>query len=132
MRALRLSRDQPVHERAANLAARLLRDRRRATSRSTASTRSNATDPSSSPASRPSWSRSDQLLRSFVAQGRMKFTGDRIHALLPTRGMNDPQRIRYRFDLPDGSQKFLDFSFDAADFPPVPTRRRPSRRSGPN
>jgi hypothetical protein len=30
--------------------------------------------------------------------------------------MSDPQRIRYRFDLPDGSQKFLDFSFDAADF----------------
>jgi hypothetical protein len=30
--------------------------------------------------------------------------------------MSDPQRIRYRFDLPDGSQKFLDFSFDATDF----------------
>ena len=30
--------------------------------------------------------------------------------------MSDPQRIRYRFDLPDGSQKFLDFTFDAADF----------------
>src|ERR1700688_4687157 len=30
--------------------------------------------------------------------------------------MSDPQRIRYRFDLPDGSQKTLDFSFDAADF----------------
>lgn len=30
--------------------------------------------------------------------------------------MSDPQRIRYRFDLPDGSQKSLDFSFDAADF----------------
>ncbi|MEP6883428.1 MAG: hypothetical protein ABJC66_01635 [Gammaproteobacteria bacterium] len=30
--------------------------------------------------------------------------------------MNEPQRIRYRFELPDGSQKFLDFSFDAADF----------------
>ena len=30
--------------------------------------------------------------------------------------MNDPQRIRYRFDLPDGSQKSLDFSFDATDF----------------
>jgi hypothetical protein len=30
--------------------------------------------------------------------------------------MSDPQRIRYRFDLPDGSQKFLDFSFDAMDF----------------
>ena len=30
--------------------------------------------------------------------------------------MNDPQRIRYRFDLPDGSQKFLDFGFDATDF----------------
>ncbi len=30
--------------------------------------------------------------------------------------MNEPQRIRYRFDLPDGSQKFLDFTFDAADF----------------
>ena len=25
-------------------------------------------------------------------------------------------RIRYRFDLPDGSQKTLDFSFDPADF----------------
>ena len=38
--------------------------------------------------------------------------------------MSDPQRIRYCFDLPDGSQKTLDFSFDAADFrlanaPPV-------------
>lgn len=30
--------------------------------------------------------------------------------------MNDPQRIRYRFDLPDGAQKFLDFSFDATGF----------------
>jgi len=30
--------------------------------------------------------------------------------------MKDPQRIRYRFDLPDGSQKTLDFSFDAVDF----------------
>jgi hypothetical protein len=30
--------------------------------------------------------------------------------------MSDAQRIRYRFDLPDGSQKFLDFSFDARDF----------------
>ncbi len=30
--------------------------------------------------------------------------------------MSDPQRIRYRFDLPDGSQKFLDFNFDAVDF----------------
>ena len=30
--------------------------------------------------------------------------------------MSDLQRIRYRFDLPDGSQKFLDFSFDAYDF----------------
>src|SRR5260221_2244623 len=30
--------------------------------------------------------------------------------------MSDPQRIRYRFDLPDGSQKSLDLTFDAADF----------------
>jgi hypothetical protein len=30
--------------------------------------------------------------------------------------MSDPQRIGYRFDLPDGSQKSLEFSFDAADF----------------
>src|SRR5258705_13526736 len=30
--------------------------------------------------------------------------------------MSGPQRIRYRFDLPDGSQKSLDFPFDAADF----------------
>ena len=30
--------------------------------------------------------------------------------------MSDPQRIRYRFDLPDGSQKSLDFTFDGADF----------------
>jgi hypothetical protein len=30
--------------------------------------------------------------------------------------MSDPQRIRYCFDFPDGSQKTLDFSFDAADF----------------
>ncbi len=30
--------------------------------------------------------------------------------------MNDPQRIRYRFDLPNGSQKALDFTFDATDF----------------
>ncbi len=40
--------------------------------------------------------------------------------------MNPPQHIRYRFDLPDGSQKSLDFCFDAADFrlanalPPAP------------
>jgi hypothetical protein len=30
--------------------------------------------------------------------------------------MSNPHRIRYRFDLPDGSQKFLDFTFDARDF----------------
>ena len=30
--------------------------------------------------------------------------------------MNDPQRIRYRFDLPNGSQKSLDFNFNATDF----------------
>ena len=30
--------------------------------------------------------------------------------------MNEPLRIRYRFDLPDGSQKTLDFSFDAITF----------------
>jgi hypothetical protein len=30
--------------------------------------------------------------------------------------MSEPHRIRYRFDLPDGSQKTLDFSFDARDF----------------
>jgi hypothetical protein len=30
--------------------------------------------------------------------------------------MSDPQRIVYRFDLPDGSRKSLEFSFDAADF----------------
>jgi hypothetical protein len=30
--------------------------------------------------------------------------------------MSEPLRIRYRFDLSDGSQKFLDFTFDAADF----------------
>jgi hypothetical protein len=30
--------------------------------------------------------------------------------------MSDPQRIRYRFDLPDGAQTTLDFSFDSTDF----------------
>jgi hypothetical protein len=30
--------------------------------------------------------------------------------------MNEPLRIRYRFDLPDGSQKTLEFSFDPATF----------------
>jgi len=30
--------------------------------------------------------------------------------------MTDPHRIRYRFDLPDGSRTVLDFTFDAADF----------------
>jgi hypothetical protein len=30
--------------------------------------------------------------------------------------MSGPHRIRYRFDLPDGSQKSLDFSFDAVNF----------------
>src|SRR5271156_4823727 len=30
--------------------------------------------------------------------------------------MSGPQRIRYRFDLPDGSQTTLDFAFDPADF----------------
>jgi hypothetical protein len=30
--------------------------------------------------------------------------------------MIDPQRIRYLFDLPDGSQKTLDFTFDAVSF----------------
>jgi hypothetical protein len=30
--------------------------------------------------------------------------------------MNDPQRIGYRFELPDGTQTSLEFNFDAADF----------------
>jgi hypothetical protein len=30
--------------------------------------------------------------------------------------MSHPQRISYRFDLPDGSQKTLEFSFDPSDF----------------
>jgi len=30
--------------------------------------------------------------------------------------MSESRRVRYRFDLPDGSQKFLDFTFDPADF----------------
>jgi hypothetical protein len=30
--------------------------------------------------------------------------------------MRAPQHIGYRFDLPDGTQKFVDFSFDAVDF----------------
>ena len=30
--------------------------------------------------------------------------------------MSEPHRIRYRFDLSDGSQKTLDFTFDASDF----------------
>jgi hypothetical protein len=30
--------------------------------------------------------------------------------------MSEPHRIGYRFDLPDGSRKSLDFTFDAADF----------------
>ncbi len=38
--------------------------------------------------------------------------------------MNEPLRIRYRFDLPDGSQKTLEFSFDPTTFklqnPPPP------------
>ncbi|HMK86704.1 MAG TPA: hypothetical protein VK437_12165 [Steroidobacteraceae bacterium] len=40
--------------------------------------------------------------------------------------MSEPLRIRYRFDLPDGSKKTLDFTFNAADFrlanapPPAP------------
>ena len=37
--------------------------------------------------------------------------------------MNEPLRIRYRFDLPDGSQKTLDFSFDPTTFS-CRTRRR--------
>jgi hypothetical protein len=30
--------------------------------------------------------------------------------------MSEPHRIRYRFDLPDGTQKTLDFIFDPGDF----------------
>jgi hypothetical protein len=30
--------------------------------------------------------------------------------------MNEPLRIRYRFDLPDGTQKSLEFSFDPTTF----------------
>jgi hypothetical protein len=30
--------------------------------------------------------------------------------------MSDTQRIRYRFELPDGTQRSLDFTFDARDF----------------
>ena len=43
--------------------------------------------------------------------------------------MMEPQRIRYRFDLADGSQKSLDFTFGAEDFR-LSTRRRASRRFG--
>ena len=41
--------------------------------------------------------------------------------------MSEPQRIRYRFDLPDGSQTTLDFTFDPGDFRlsnPAPVDRR--------
>jgi hypothetical protein len=40
--------------------------------------------------------------------------------------MSHPQRISYRFDLPDGSQKTLDFSFDPRDFPPPPRAAAPA------
>ena len=45
--------------------------------------------------------------------------------------MSEPHRIRYRFDLPDGSQKTLDFTFDAGDFRLANAAPRESRRFGP-
>ena len=130
MRALRLSRDQPVHERAANL--------RRAFSGIVAG---NIKDYGINAIERygpfelagePSIMEPlDRLLRSFVAQRPDEIHRHRIHALLPTRGMSDPQRIRYRFDLPDGSQKSLDFSFDADRFSACQCGPGRHRRSGP-
>src|SRR5208283_1794022 len=40
----------------------------------------------------------------------------RIHAMLQIGGMSDPLLIRYRFDLPDGTQTTLDFTFDSTNF----------------
>jgi hypothetical protein len=107
MRALRLSPDQPVHERAANL--------RRAFSGIVAGnikeygiSAIERTDRSNSWASDRSWSRSTRCCVLRVA-GPHEASRHRIHALLSTGCMSEPPRIRYRFDLPDGSQKVFDF-----------------------
>ncbi len=36
--------------------------------------------------------------------------------MLQISGMNGPLLIRYRFDLPDGSQTTIDFTFDPTNF----------------
>ena len=46
--------------------------------------------------------------------------------------MNEPLSIRYRFDLPDGSQKTLNFTFDPASFRLINAASRRRRRSGPS
>jgi predicted Rossmann-fold nucleotide-binding protein len=105
------------------------RESSRATSRSTASMRSSGSGPSSCRRALDHGAarRVAALLR---RPGPHEAHRHRVLALLPARGlMNEPQRIRYRFDLPDGSQKYSRFQFDAADFA-CAMRRRPSRRFG--
>ena len=46
--------------------------------------------------------------------------------------MSEPLRIRYRLDLPDGSQKTLRFQLRPDDFQALRIRRPPIRRSGPS
>ncbi len=87
MRGLRLSHDQPVHERAANL--------RRAFSGIVAGnikeygvSAIEKYGPFELTGEASILGPLDQLLRSFVAQRRMKFAGGRVHALLPFGGLN--------------------------------------------
>ncbi len=89
MRALRLSRDQPVHERAANL--------RRAFSGIVAGNIKeygiNAIErygPFELAGEPPIMEPLDRLLRSFVAAATHEVHRHGIHALLPTRGMSEP------------------------------------------
>jgi len=89
----------PVHERAPT-AARFLRIVA-ATSKSTASTPSNAWA-YDLPESRRSWSASMNCWRLVRRSGGMKFTGADTSPATD-RGMTQELRIRYQFDLPDGS-----------------------------
>ena len=128
MRALRLGMDQPVHERAANLRRRVLRNCRRqhqgVRRQCHREVRTVRTDGRGVDHAAP------RSAAAFVRGAAAHEAGGlRIHALLPTRGMSEPHRIRYRFELPDGSTKTLEFLFDATDFR-LHTRRRRFRRSG--
>jgi hypothetical protein len=68
----------------------------------------------------------DQLLRSFVAQGRMKLTGTEYTPCYRLSGMSEPQRIRYSLRSAGWLAKDAGFQFRRQGFPaPNPAPAEP-------